>query len=49
MFMKTDNFKEVVRALMESRCYFNLNLRERFDLVMHVLKIMNNDLICANR
>ncbi len=28
---------------MESRFYFELNLRERFALVVHVLKIMDNN------
>jgi hypothetical protein len=41
--MRTDNLRDIVKILMESRCYFDLNLRERFALVVHVLKIMDNN------
>jgi hypothetical protein len=45
--MRTDNIQDVVKTLMESRFYFDLNLRERFALVLHVLKIMDNNPIFA--
>ena len=41
--MRTDNLRDIVKTLMESRFYFDLNLRERFALVVHVLKIMDNN------
>jgi hypothetical protein len=46
--MRTDNIRDVVKTLMESRFYFDLNLRERFALVLHVLKIMDNNPIFAD-
>jgi hypothetical protein len=45
--MRTDNIQDVVKTLMESRFYFDLNLRERFALVLHVLKIIDNNPIFA--
>lgn len=41
--MKVDNVREIVRILMESRFYFELNLRERLQLVTHVLQAMENN------
>ena len=46
--MRTDNLRDVVKTLMESRFYFDLNLRERLTLVLHVLKIMDNNLILVD-
>jgi hypothetical protein len=40
--MKTDAIKEIVKALMESKCYFELTVKERLALVVHVLQIMGN-------
>ena len=30
--------KEIVRILMGSRCYFDLDLRERHDLIKYLLR-----------
>lgn len=38
--MKTERLKEIVRALMDSRFYFDLDIRERYNLVVHVMRIM---------
>jgi len=38
--MKTAKLKEVVRVLMSSRFYFDLDIRERHELVVHVLAMM---------
>jgi len=38
--MKVENLKEIVKVLMESQFYFDLNLKERHRLVMHVWSIM---------
>lgn len=46
--MRTDNLRDVVKTLMESRFYFDLNLRERFALVLHVLKIMDVNPVLAD-
>lgn len=46
--MGTENVRDVVRTLMESRFYFDLNLRERFALVLHVLKIMDGNAMLAD-
>ena len=45
--MRTDNLRDIVKTLMESRFYFDLKLRERFALVVHVLKIMDNNPVFA--
>ena len=39
--MKVERLKEIIRALMSSRSYFDLNIRERYNLVHHVLNIMD--------
>ena len=41
--MKSDILKEIVKALMESKCYFELTLKERLALVTHVFRIMGAD------
>jgi len=41
-FMKTEKLKEVVRVLMSSRFYFELDTRERYKLVVHVLAMMES-------
>ncbi|HVN96052.1 MAG TPA: hypothetical protein VMT62_06455 [Syntrophorhabdaceae bacterium] len=41
--MESDAKKEIVRILMESRSYFELNPRERLNLVVHVLEMLEND------
>ena len=38
--MRAERLKEVVQVLMSSRFYFDLNIRERYSLVIHVLGIM---------
>ena len=38
--MKTAKLKEVVRVLMSSRFYFDLDIKERYKLVVHVLAMM---------
>jgi hypothetical protein len=38
--MRAERLKEIVRVLMSSRFYFDLDIRERYDLVVHVLGIM---------
>jgi len=38
--MKAERLKEIVRALMGSRFYFDLDIRERYNLVLHVMRIM---------
>jgi hypothetical protein len=38
--MKAEKLKEVVRVLMSSRFYFDLDIRERYKLVVHVLAMM---------
>ncbi len=40
--MNTETAKEIVKSLMESRFYFELNLRERLNLVLHVLRAMED-------
>ncbi len=39
--MKVERLKEVVRALMSSQFYFDLSIRERYNLVLHVLNVMD--------
>ena len=39
--MRAERLKEIVRALMSSRFYFDLDVRERYCLVLHVLNIMD--------
>ena len=39
--MRTERLKEIVRALMSSRFYFDLDVRERHCLVLSVLNTMN--------
>lgn len=41
--MRVEHMKEIVRVLMESRFYFDLNLVERYRLVMHVMSIMDTE------
>jgi hypothetical protein len=38
--VKAERLKEIVRALMSSRFYFDLDIRERHGLVVHVLRMM---------
>ncbi len=38
--MRAERLKEVVQVLMGSRFYFDLDIRERYSLVIHVLGIM---------
>ena len=38
--MKAERLREIIRALMSSRFYFDLDIRERYDLVVHVLRTM---------
>lgn len=40
--MKAERLKEVVRVLMCSRFYFDLDIRERHRLVVHVLAMMDS-------
>ena len=39
--MKVERLKEIIRALMGSRFYFDLDIRERYNLVLHVLNVMD--------
>lgn len=43
--MRVEYLKEAVKVLMESQFYFDLSLRERYRLVMHVVSIM--EMKCA--
>jgi hypothetical protein len=38
--MRAERLKEIVRVLMSSRFYFDLDTRERYNLVIHVLRMM---------
>lgn len=38
--VKAERLREIVRALMSSRFYFDLDIRERHGLVVHVLRMM---------
>ncbi len=38
--MRVEYLKEIVKVLMESQFYFDLDLMERYRLVMHVMSIM---------
>ncbi len=38
--MRAERLKEIIRALMNSRFYFDLDVRERHTLVVHVLRMM---------
>lgn len=40
--MKAQRLREVVRVLMSSRFYFDLDTRERYKLVVHVLAMMES-------
>jgi len=40
--MRAERLKEVVRVLMSSRFYFDLDIRERYELVVHVLAMMES-------
>jgi|GEM_PF-1499846 hypothetical protein len=46
--MRVDNFKEIIKILMGSRFYFELNLRERLELVMHVLQTIDKNQVIEN-
>lgn len=39
--MRVERLKEIIRALMSSRFYFDLDIRERYNLVIHVLNTMD--------
>ncbi len=39
--VRVEKLKEIIKALMSSRFYFDLSIRERYDLVLHVLNIMD--------
>ena len=39
--MRVERVKEIIRALMSSRFYFDLTIRERYSLVLHVLNVMD--------
>ncbi len=38
--MKAERLREIIKALMSSRFYFDLDIRERHCLVVHVLRMM---------
>lgn len=38
--MRVEHLKEIIKVLMESQFYFDLDLKERHRLVMHVLSVM---------
>lgn len=40
VIMRAERLKEIVQVLMSSRFYFDLNIRERYSLVIHVLGLM---------
>ena len=40
--MKTEWLREIVRTLMGSRFYFDLSIRERYNLVLRVLNAMDS-------
>ena len=42
--MRTEKIKEIIRVLMDSRFYLSLNVRERYQLVIHVLEVMDSKL-----
>lgn len=39
--VKAERLKEIIKALMSSRFYFDLDIRERHRLVVHVLRMMD--------
>jgi len=38
--VKAERLKEIIKALMSSRFYFDLDVRERHRLVAHVMRMM---------
>jgi hypothetical protein len=42
MEMRKDTLQEIVSSLMESPFYFDLNVKERLNLVAHVIRMMHN-------
>jgi hypothetical protein len=38
--VKAERLREIIKALMSSRFYFDLDIRERHCLVVHVLSMM---------
>ena len=41
--MRGEKVKEIIRVLMDSRFYFNLDVRERYKLIIHVLEVMDEE------
>ncbi len=41
--MRAEKLKEIIRVLMGSRFYFSLDVRERYQLVIHVLEVMDGE------
>jgi hypothetical protein len=42
MEIRKDTLQEIVRSLMESPFYFDLNVKERLSLVAHIIRMMHN-------